>query len=783
MFRSKTSATNSGTVDSVMKSGWLTKKSGRLRKSNKRWIVLTGDSLTTYKSDNTKRKPTERFDLRHWHKIKVIDTTNFELWSQGDKSSRLFTAESSSDLMEWITEIGRVQKKLTLEHGKVNWICLECNFGNVTDSDKCGRCKKQRMIRFEKMGSAASLTDDEESHSHADVSEEQQHILQQLRNFGYPRDEILNAMENVSNKADINDIIEYIQEQQVLPINLSALSFDNPDDWNFLLLPMRRMDVNQQLRILYKLKKIADKMAKQDYDQYDKIYLNKSKLKYSVLVFNGGLQFLHCLGFEDHEEMQQKLVCKNINASIVKACIAALDTKIKTLLQSDGHLLSASSATSGATPMGPSPSLSNFDPFVDENDEIKDEQDNDDKDEDQLLWEEYVREHGKPKRADQFMSWARSKGKSYSFKECKNLLVKNDHVVLDMHKRDASLITMRRSKSSGSFDPPSTGKPSKHRKSTRKGTRKSTKKDDSNWIKTEPVTPTKKTEPVLITVTQKPSMSEPVSVSIHESLEEEKEPSIASMSVSSVSAAVPPPQAQATVNKTVTQSQPQPPRLKGPNKQFYNFLKQHNLEKYFDAFKKCNTFSIADIEYFDEEFLEKDIGITHRFERKKLMGECMKLKQAIDEFRAIPIAPVLREKLQKEGVITLGILCKVANHKSHLRAKFGLNDQDSDSLWELISSGTSVYSSPPPPVQSPYSSALNLVSANSLNAASMNPGYAADSEESGDGAPDLEAEGVPAPAPVNSAEGGVENAAAVDPNVVDTMHGYLLHQDEPEDIM
>merc|ERR1711902_368706 len=70
-------------------------------------------------------------------------------------------------------------------------------------------------------------------------------------------------------------------------------------------------------------------------------------------------------------------------------------------------------------------------------------------------------------------------------------------------------------------------------------------------------------------------------------------------------------------------------KMDGPRKQFYNFLKEYRLEKYFNKFEENECCNIGDIEYFmndqTKEFLEKDIGIKKSKERIRFERECKKL--------------------------------------------------------------------------------------------------------------------------------------------------------------
>ena len=154
------------------------------------------------------------------------------------------------------------------------------------------------------------------------------------------------------------------------------------------------------------------------------IYVEKSKLQNSVLLFDGGLQCLHRLGFEPHDDpsiSKDKLQCKRISSSVVNACIKAVDQRI-TSINSDDH------ENTVLTPSGPSNSLNSkesigFEFYVPEpgqNEEPahrpQDDEKEDSMTENEMLWEQYLSEFGKPDRAELFMNWAKRKGKAIKFK-------------------------------------------------------------------------------------------------------------------------------------------------------------------------------------------------------------------------------------------------------------------------------------------------------------------------------------------------------------------------------
>merc|ERR1712176_332499 len=126
-------------------------------------------------------------------------------------------------------------------------------------------------------------------------------------------------------------------------------------------------------------------------------------------------------------------------------------------------------------------------------------------------------------------------------------------------------------------------------------------------------------------------------------------------------------------------------------------------EKYFEKFEEMNCCNIADVEYLDDDnFLKNEIGIKHPIERRRLIGECKKFKKRMDAFKEIEISPFLRHKLDTLGIVTRGILSKEARSKLELRAKFGLNDEQSDLLWNVIENKSKRFAKPKLKLMSSY---------------------------------------------------------------------------------
>eukprot|EP01084_Bolivina_argentea_P074024 134301_1 len=105
---------NSTTSDDnlILCEGFLWKQSEYIKKSRKRWIVLKGQCLYSYKQQQIYDSPTEIFDLSVYDGINYQNTKltlQFELTSTTKKTKRVFIAETNDDMMRWIINIQKIQ--------------------------------------------------------------------------------------------------------------------------------------------------------------------------------------------------------------------------------------------------------------------------------------------------------------------------------------------------------------------------------------------------------------------------------------------------------------------------------------------------------------------------------------------------------------------------------------------------------------------------------------------------------------------------------------------------
>ena len=107
----------------VIKEDYLMKESSFLKKSRKRYIILTKREILSFKENlnytqwlkQTMKKvqPTEIFDLKEFHKVAAstgAKAKEFQFEIESDNCVRVFVAESYYEMEDWIAKIQNVQK-------------------------------------------------------------------------------------------------------------------------------------------------------------------------------------------------------------------------------------------------------------------------------------------------------------------------------------------------------------------------------------------------------------------------------------------------------------------------------------------------------------------------------------------------------------------------------------------------------------------------------------------------------------------------------------------------
>eukprot|EP01084_Bolivina_argentea_P273426 465756_1 len=104
-------------IEQICKSGYLYKQSAHLKQTRKRWIVLVGHHLCSYKNEDMSAR-TEKFDLYIYDCVKLLNdiTTNadhdveqtefqFEISCSSSKKRRIFIGKSEADVIDWFNKI------------------------------------------------------------------------------------------------------------------------------------------------------------------------------------------------------------------------------------------------------------------------------------------------------------------------------------------------------------------------------------------------------------------------------------------------------------------------------------------------------------------------------------------------------------------------------------------------------------------------------------------------------------------------------------------------------
>mmetsp|Transcript_1582 Transcript_1582/g.3436 ORF Transcript_1582/g.3436 Transcript_1582/m.3436 type:complete len:158 (-) Transcript_1582:709-1182(-) len=94
----------------IRKEGWINKESAVLRQFRKRWLVLTPETLYTFKRERVYIDPTEEVDLRQCGTVKSADDMTNRPYSftvQVPERNFFFIGMSDNDRNEWVAAIGR----------------------------------------------------------------------------------------------------------------------------------------------------------------------------------------------------------------------------------------------------------------------------------------------------------------------------------------------------------------------------------------------------------------------------------------------------------------------------------------------------------------------------------------------------------------------------------------------------------------------------------------------------------------------------------------------------
>eukprot|EP01084_Bolivina_argentea_P180847 312417_1 len=94
----------------LVKQGYLMKESKHLGSMRRRWMVLNGTSLLSYK-DPSHHNATETFDLSQYQSTHISGWDRFQITSPDNThNKRYFKANSNQKMLEWVQSIQMIQK-------------------------------------------------------------------------------------------------------------------------------------------------------------------------------------------------------------------------------------------------------------------------------------------------------------------------------------------------------------------------------------------------------------------------------------------------------------------------------------------------------------------------------------------------------------------------------------------------------------------------------------------------------------------------------------------------
>jgi len=115
------------------------------------------------------------------------------------------------------------------------------------------------------------------------------------------------------------------------------------------------------------------------------------------------------------------------------------------------------------------------------------------------------------------------------------------------------------------------------------------------------------------------------------------------------------------------------------------------LGQYLSAFRKSECNDVRMIEFFEEEAVENEIGITKLFHRKLLMKKANEFKQAQYAFSVLldenKETKVYKERLESQGIVTLNELRNSVKSKDDLMDVLNETKDEKciDAFWNVIS--------------------------------------------------------------------------------------------------
>eukprot|EP01084_Bolivina_argentea_P211196 359293_1 len=245
------------TKNEVIMEGYLKKQSAHLKQLRKRWMVLKGQYLYSFKTKETVKDPTETFNLSLFSDVVASSnstSTQFELVSS--KQRRVFVAESAQEMNNWITCIkqciNKIQYDLDLD-GINN--CVNINvktLQKISVSDNEASFSSEiaayqaavygnHQLNYKKQNTYSPIINNDNNHlstyeSLVSMGYDHQLALMAARTFPYNISDAVNYIEQKKKEKDwngeSNDKIKVTVEENMPEIKLGETNqtIDESDD-------------------------------------------------------------------------------------------------------------------------------------------------------------------------------------------------------------------------------------------------------------------------------------------------------------------------------------------------------------------------------------------------------------------------------------------------------------------------------------------------------------------------------------------------------------------------
>lgn len=157
-------------------------------------------------------RPIKQFKEKEFNDIYPLQLKYNRIQKKHSKTTgRQRSRSSQGSDINTLHELNDTKDKLKFE---INRISKKTNGPLLKDVDKFWKA----FVDFNKrrgyiIAGEGSVDNDDKKQDDNDEMEKSSEIIEQLKTFGYDEDDIKNAMDNVTNKEDINEIKEYIDDK------------------------------------------------------------------------------------------------------------------------------------------------------------------------------------------------------------------------------------------------------------------------------------------------------------------------------------------------------------------------------------------------------------------------------------------------------------------------------------------------------------------------------------------------------------------------------------------